>query len=71
MFEETPTGTVQWFNDEKGFSFITQDYGGADLFVHFRAIQVKGFQSLFESQKVTFNIIQNGKRRAPKGALIQ
>ncbi|MDO6705307.1 cold shock domain-containing protein [Photobacterium sp. 1_MG-2023] len=55
--QETPTGTVQWCNVEKGFIFITQDYGGADLFVHFRTIQVEGFQSLIEGQKVTFNII--------------
>ncbi|MFT0211842.1 cold-shock protein [Pseudomonas sp. F1_0610] len=47
------TGTVKWFNDEKGFGFITQEQG-EDLFVHFRAIQSEGFRTLKEGQKVTF-----------------
>ena len=47
------TGTVKWFNDEKGFGFITPE-SGVDLFVHFRAIQSDGFKSLKEGQKVTF-----------------
>ncbi|HZF53088.1 MAG TPA: cold-shock protein [Polyangiaceae bacterium] len=48
------SGTVKWFNDEKGFGFITPDGGGDDLFVHFKAIQSDGFKSLKEGQKVTF-----------------
>ncbi|HEY6612003.1 Cold shock protein CapB [compost metagenome] len=48
------TGTVKWFNDEKGFGFITPADGSADLFVHFRAIQSDGFKSLSEGQKVSF-----------------
>ncbi|MBV2132701.1 cold-shock protein [Pseudomonas sp. MAP12] len=48
------SGTVKWFNDEKGFGFITPADGSADLFVHFRAIQSEGFKSLSEGQQVTF-----------------
>ncbi|MFE2723575.1 cold-shock protein [Kitasatospora sp. NPDC059327] len=47
------SGTVKWFNDEKGFGFITPD-SGPDLFVHFRAIRQEGFKSLHEGQRVTF-----------------
>ena len=57
------TGTVKWFNDGKGFGFITPDGGGKDLFAHFSAIQGDGHKSLRESQKVSFDVT-NG----PKGA---
>ncbi|PIF49836.1 CspA family cold shock protein [Pseudomonas sp. 29] len=47
-------GSVKWFNDDKGFGFITPDGGGDDLFVHFKAIESDGFKSLKEGQKVSF-----------------
>ena len=56
------TGTVKWFNATKGFGFIAQDDGGADVFVHFSAIQGGGFKTLAEGQPVTFEV-ENG----PKG----
>ncbi len=56
------TGTVKWFNESKGFGFISQDDGGADVFVHFSAIQSSGFKNLTEGQKVTYEV-ENG----PKG----
>ena len=55
------TGTVKWFNDAKGFGFITPENGGADLFVHFRSIQGSGFKSLQEGQKVSFKVVQGQK----------
>jgi len=54
------TGTVKWFNDAKGFGFITPE-SGADLFVHFRSIQGNGFKTLQEGQKVTFVTVQGPK----------
>jgi CspA family cold shock protein len=57
---ERQSGTVKWFNDEKGFGFITPE-SGPDLFVHFRAIQGNGFKSLKEGQKVTFVAVQGQK----------
>ena len=56
------TGTVKWFNESKGFGFITPSDGGKDVFVHFSEIQADGFKVLTEGQSVTFNV-ENG----PKG----
>ncbi|SFD97011.1 cold-shock protein [Nitrosomonas sp. Nm166] len=55
------TGTVKWFNDSKGFGFITPDNGSEDLFAHFSAINMNGFKTLTEGQKVTFEVIQGPK----------
>ena len=56
------TGTVKWFNDDKGFGFITPDDGGKDLFVHFSAIRGDGFRSLTEGARVTYE-----PQEGPKG----
>jgi CspA family cold shock protein len=55
------TGTVKWFNDAKGFGFITPDEGGEDLFAHFSAIQSNGFKSLKENQRVAFEVTTGPK----------
>jgi cold shock protein len=55
------TGTVKWFNGEKGFGFITQDDGGPDVFVHFSAIVGKGYRNLEEGQKVDYETTQGPK----------
>ena len=55
------TGTVKWFNDSKGFGFITPEDGGKDLFAHFSAIQEQGFKSLKEGQRVSFDVTSGPK----------
>jgi CspA family cold shock protein len=55
------SGTVKWFNADKGFGFITQDGGGADVFAHFSAISASGFRSWEENQRVEFDIEQGQK----------
>jgi CspA family cold shock protein len=64
-----PSGTVKWFNSDKGFGFITQDGGGADVFAHFSAIAASGFRSLEENQRVEFEITQGPK--GPQAANIR
>ncbi|MEP9384028.1 cold-shock protein [Nocardioides sp. KR10-350] len=54
-------GTVKWFNDTKGFGFIAQDNGGADVFVHHTAIVAQGFRSLTDNQRVEFDVTQGPK----------
>ncbi|KFE92901.1 cold-shock protein, partial [Vibrio parahaemolyticus] len=56
------TGSVKWFNETKGFGFLSQDNGGQDVFVHFNAIVADGFKTLTEGQKVSFNVEQGKKR---------
>lgn len=55
------SGTVKWFNDSKGFGFITPENGGDDLFAHFSAIQGQGFKTLREGQRVSFDITTGPK----------
>ncbi len=57
----TQTGTVKWFNEAKGFGFITPDSGGEDLFAHFSQIDAKGFRTLAEGQRVEFEVTQGPK----------
>jgi CspA family cold shock protein len=63
------TGTVKWFNDDKGFGFITPDDPGKDLFVHHSAIQVNGVKSLAEGAKVSYDAEQGAK--GPAAANVQ
>ena len=56
-----PQGTVKWFNEDKGYGFITPDEGGDDLFVHYSAIAGEGFKSLEEGAKVTYEATQGRK----------
>ena len=57
----TQTGTVKWFDDGKGFGFITPEQGGKDLFAHFKEIRGEGFKSLAEGQRVEFEVTQGQK----------
>lgn len=68
------TGTVKWFNPEKGYGFISNDSGGDDIFVHFSDIEAQGFRTLTEGQRVSYNTerdAKNGKMRATNVTVIQ
>lgn len=55
------TGIVKWFNETKGFGFIAPDNGSQDVFVHFKSIEIDGFKTLHEGQKVSFNVEKGAK----------
>ena len=62
-------GTVKWFNDEKGFGFVTPEDGSGDCFVHHSAIQAEGFKSLTEGAQVEFDVVQGQKGPAAEGVV--
>jgi CspA family cold shock protein len=64
-----PTGTVKWFNDDKGFGFVTPDEGGRDLFVHHTGIAGSGFRSLQEGAKVSYE--ETAGDKGPKAVNVQ
>jgi cold shock protein len=63
------TGTVKWFNDSKGFGFITPDEGSKDCFVHHTAIQMQGFKTLAEGERVEFDIVEGQKGPAAENVV--
>ena len=62
-------GTVKWFNDSKGYGFLTRDDGEQDVFVHHSAIQGQGFKSLIEGQRVEFDVVQGQKGPAAENVV--
>jgi len=64
------TGTVKWFNDQKGFGFITREDGEKDCFVHYTAISGSGFKSLKEGERVEFDVVQGDKGPAAENVRI-
>ncbi len=65
------TGTVKWFNEAKGFGFITPEEGGKDVFVHYSAIQGSGFRTLVEGQVVQFDVEQTPKGPAAANVVLK
>jgi cold shock protein len=69
MKEMSKTGKIKWFNDAKGFGFVTPDDGSKDVFVHFSSIQGEGFKSLAEGDKIEFDVQESEK--GPKAANVR
>ncbi|GHC62778.1 cold-shock protein [Streptomyces cinnamoneus] len=65
------TGTVKWFNADKGFGFIAQDDGGPDVFVHFSAIQSTGYKELRENDKVSYDVTQGPKGPQAENVVVE
>ncbi|WP_433565084.1 cold-shock protein [Nocardia sp. CA-151230] len=65
------TGTVKFFNADKGFGFITQDDGGPDVFVHFSAIQSTGYKTLQENDRVEYDVVQGAKGPQAENVVVQ
>ena len=65
------SGVVKWFNDEKGFGFITPEAGGSDVFVHISAVQASGLPGLEDGQKVTFDTEPDKRGKGPKAVNLQ
>ncbi|MET8424360.1 cold-shock protein [Nocardia sp. NPDC004860] len=65
------TGTVKFFNADKGFGFITQDEGGPDVFVHFSAIQSTGYKTLQENDRVEYDVVQGAKGPQAENVVVQ
>ncbi|HLU25859.1 MAG TPA: cold-shock protein [Longimicrobiales bacterium] len=63
------SGTVKWFNESKGFGFVTPENGGKDCFVHFSAIQGNGFKTLAEGDRVEFDVVQGTKGPAAENVV--
>jgi len=66
-----PSGTVKWFNADRGFGFITPDGGGDDVFVHIKAVQKAGFNGLVEGAKVDFDVIDNRGKQAAENLRVK
>ena len=66
-----PSGTVKWFNAEKGYGFIAPDDGGSDVFVHIKAVQKAGFSGLVEGVKVDFDIVDNRGKQAAENLRVK
>ena len=64
-----PTGTVKWFNPEKGFGFIRPDSGGADVFVHISAVERAGLNGVKEDQKISYELVEERRGRSSAGEL--
>ena len=65
------TGTVKWFNDQKGYGFIQPDDGGADIFVHISAVEQAGMRSLAEGQKISYDVQEDPKKGKSSAANLQ